>query len=407
MSDRPPIGLFGAYGIELEYMIVDGETLDVRPIADRLLGPEGDLPRGPITWSNELALHVIELKNTEPAPSLAGLAVLFQDNVREVNRRLAADGARLLPTGMHPWMVPTREFKTWPHENGEVYAAFDRIFDAKGHGWSNLQSVHLNLPFAGDEEFGRLHAAVRLVLPILPALAASSPAREGSLTGVMDTRLEVYRHNADRVPSVVGSLVPERVRSRAEYEAKVLNPIYRDLEPLDPDGILCHEWVNARGAIARFDRDTIEVRVLDVQECPAADLAIAGATASVVRALTEEDTPRGWEWSEADLFRVFERTVQLGDAASIEHPEYLALFDYPERSATALDLWRHLIERVVARDPAYPEWKPLLDVFAREGCLARRIVAALGEDPGPGAFRGVYERLARCLESGQSFTRRP
>ena len=407
MSQRHPIGLFGAYGIELEYMIVDSTSLDVRPIADRLLGPEGDLAHGPITWSNELALHVIELKNTEPAPSLAGLGALFQDNVREVNRRLAGVGARLLPTGMHPWMVPEHEFKTWPHENSEVYAAFDRIFNAKGHGWSNLQSVHLNLPFAGDEEFGRLHAAVRLVLPILPALAASSPARDGSLTGFMDTRLEVYRHNADRVPAVVGSLVPERVYSQADYERQVLGRIYRDLEPFDPDGILRHEWVNARGAIARFDRGTIEVRVLDVQECPGADLAIAGATASVVRALTHQDSPRGEEWSEDDLARVFESAVRLGDATPIGDPEYLALFDYPGREATALDLWRHLIERVVALDPAYPEWKPFLDVLLREGCLARRIVTTLGDDPLPVTFLGVYERLAHCLESGHSFTSRP
>src|SRR4029079_12645002 len=34
---RAPIAAFDAYGIELEYMIVDRESLAVRPIADRLL----------------------------------------------------------------------------------------------------------------------------------------------------------------------------------------------------------------------------------------------------------------------------------------------------------------------------------------------------------------------------------
>ena len=33
--------------------------------------------------------------------------------------------------------------------------------------------------------------------------------------------------------------------------------------------------MNSRGAIARFDRNAIEIRVIDVQECPKADLAIA------------------------------------------------------------------------------------------------------------------------------------
>ena len=47
-----------------------------------------------------------------------------------------------------------------------------------------------------------------------------------------------------------------------------------DIAPLDPDGTLQHEWLNSRGAIARFDRNAIEIRVLDIQECPVADLAI-------------------------------------------------------------------------------------------------------------------------------------
>lgn len=51
--------LFQAYGIELEYMIVDRDTLDVRPIADELLKQEagsytGDFQNGMITWSNDI-----------------------------------------------------------------------------------------------------------------------------------------------------------------------------------------------------------------------------------------------------------------------------------------------------------------------------------------------------------------
>ena len=43
--------------------------------------------------------------------------------------------------------------------------------------------MHVNLPFADDAQFARLHAAIRLVLPLLPALAASSPIAEGSVIG--------------------------------------------------------------------------------------------------------------------------------------------------------------------------------------------------------------------------------
>src|SRR5678809_520166 len=90
-------------------------------------------------------------------------------------------------------MNPERETRLWPHEDNEIYEAFDRVFGCTGHGWSNLQCTHLNLPFAGDAEFARLHAAIRLVLPIIPALAASSPILDSRLTGLMDTRLHCYR----------------------------------------------------------------------------------------------------------------------------------------------------------------------------------------------------------------------
>ena len=41
---REPLGLFEAFGIELEYMIVDGTSLAVRPIADRLLAGTSGRP---------------------------------------------------------------------------------------------------------------------------------------------------------------------------------------------------------------------------------------------------------------------------------------------------------------------------------------------------------------------------
>jgi len=47
-------------------------------------------------------------------------------------------------------MDPNREMVIWPHDYSVVYEAFNRIFDCRGHGWANLQAVHLNLPFADD-----------------------------------------------------------------------------------------------------------------------------------------------------------------------------------------------------------------------------------------------------------------
>jgi len=129
------------------------------------------------------------------------------------------------------------------------------------------------LPFADDDEFARLHAAVRLVLPLIPALAASSPFADGQRMPFLDYRLEAYRCNAERVPAITGAVIPDNVYGRADYQAGVLEPMYRDIAADDPERVLQHEWLNARGAIARFDRNAIEIRLCDTQECPRADLA--------------------------------------------------------------------------------------------------------------------------------------
>src|SRR5690606_34764896 len=92
--------------------------------------------------------------------------------------------------------------------------------------------------------------------------------------------------NARRIPSISGLVIPEPVYTRADYERVILARAYADIAPHDPEGILQYEWLNARGAIARFDRQTIEIRVLDIQECPQADLAICAAIVQVLRALT-------------------------------------------------------------------------------------------------------------------------
>src|SRR5690606_38442908 len=147
---------------------------------------------------------------------------------------LESDGLRLMPTAMHPWMDPG-EVRLWPHGTRVIYETFDRIFSCKGHGWANLQSAHLNLPFAGDEEFRRLHAAIRLLLSVLQGLAASSPAVGGLLTGIADNRLVAYRGNCARIPSITEHVVPDTIRSIDEYHEHVLERIYADLAPHDPE----------------------------------------------------------------------------------------------------------------------------------------------------------------------------
>lgn len=412
MSDAR-YGMFERFGFELELMIADAQSLNVRPIADRLLlGPDGEpqseIEAGPLVWSNELVLHVLEMKTGEPAPSLHGLADVFQASVRDANARLAQHGARLLPGGMHPTMDPATEMRLWPHEYGAVYETFNRIFDCRGHGWSNLQSTHLNLPFRDDDEFGRLHAAIRVLLPLMPALAAASPVYDGRSAPVLDARMHVYKNNAARVPSVSGYVVPEPAGTEGEYRDRILSRIYDDLAPLDPDGVLRHEWVNARGAIARFDRGTIEIRVLDGQECPLADFAIAGAIASAVRMLAEEETAsaRAMDAQPTEfLAAMLDRTIEQGEAAVIEGRAYLELFGWRRGgSCRARELWSHLVERGLEDGPDQPRWEHALETILFQGCLARRILRRLGPAPTSLDILTTWHGLAACLEQGALLT---
>ncbi len=413
-TPRQALHLFEAFGVELEYMIVRAGTLDVMPACDEVIRAAAgsyvsDYEAGEITWSNELALHVVELKTTDPARAIDPLVEPFTGQVRAINAILEPMGGRLMPGAMHPWMDPHAEMRLWPHEYSPTYEAFDRIFSCRGHGWANLQSTHLNLPFFGDEEFGRLHAAIRLVLPILPALAASSPVVEGRVTGVLDNRLEAYRRNAQRIPSISGEVIPEAVFTRAAYEHEILERLYADIAPHDPEGVLQHEWLNARGAIARFDRDAIEIRVLDVQETVAADLAVIRAVVAVVRALCEQrwcDTRTQMTWPIAPLADLFVRTVKEAENTLIADPSYLEMFGLGGTPrCTAGDLWRHLAESLLLNsDRLSPDLSSALRTILDRGTLAARLARALGSDPDRANLVRVYRRLCECLEQGEMFS---
>lgn len=400
-----PLGWFEGFGIELEWMVVDEQSLAVRPIVDEVLhalagAPAMDVELGPVAWSNELARHVIEQKTNGPARDLGVAARDLQRAVDELRPLLAERGTRLLPTGMHPLMDPSREFRLWPTDEEGIYRTFDRIFDCRGHGWSNLQSMHINLPFAGDEQFARLHDAVRTLLPVLPALSASSPLVEGRVCPNLDERLAVYRGNAKKVPSVSGSVVPERAQSRAEYEAVILERIYRDLAPHDPDGVLRYEWVNARGAIARFDRNAIEIRVLDVQECVSANLALAHGIVEVLRYFVLGEG-LAFTGPLESLSATLDRVIEAADHAFIDDPEYLRVLGLDE-AMSAASVWQRLFSRVpeTRRDP---ELWPMLERQLALGCLGRRILTALDGSTDAADITRVYRALAKCLDRDELF----
>lgn len=408
MQQTPRIHLFQGYGIELEYMLVDRDSLKVRPITDELIkhvtgAYQSDYENGIVTWSNELVLHVVELKSTKPESNLSALENAFATNVRRINTILASSNAMLMPTAAHPFMDPMTETRLWPHDNNEVYDVYNRIFDCRGHGWSNLQSTHLNLPFYDDEEFAKLHAAVRIVLPLLPALCASSPILDGNLTGMLDTRLKYYKTNQSKIPSITGRVIPEAVFSKRNYLNTIYEKIKADIAPHDPDNVLNPIWVNSRGAIPRFDRGSIEIRIMDIQECPSADIAIVSLVIETIKALVNEkfiDFENQTKWKTDVLAQLLDKIIVKGQEVIIEDREFLEVFGLSLGRASVGDVWYHIVDRLVrSGNAAVATGRREIDTILREGALGQRIVSAVGRE----SMESVYRRLCDCLDQNRMF----
>jgi glutamate---cysteine ligase / carboxylate-amine ligase len=411
INKNKPLHLFEGFGVELEYIIVNRDSLDIMPISDRVLRNSSDeivneLVLDGVAWSNELALHVIEIKTAGPAKDLSTVGFELQKHVEQIDALLKPFDARLMPGAAHPWMDPFSSVELWPHEYNPIYEAYNRIFDCSGHGWSNVQSTHLNLPFYGEQEFEKLHAALRLVLPLIPAMAASSPIADSERKPFLDFRMEMYRTNAIKIPSITGLIIPEAIFSKEKYQKEVLDRMYREIAPHDPEKILQEEWLNSRGLMPRWDRNSIEVRVMDVQECPTIDLAILEWVVAVTKIFIFEDLyPLELQknWHEDELYPVLLSTIQHGEKAMITDQKYLNIFGLSTPSISAGNLCEHIFREVIPPNSYPSETSEILELIFEEGPLARRILNSLPQTIQRNDLVNTYHRLCECLKYGKPF----
>lgn len=400
--------LFEVFGIELEYMLVNSRTLKVNPVVDKLLTRKNgsltsDVENGKIEWSNELVAHVVEMKTNGPTADLETLDELFAENVVEMNRLLKEFDTELLPTAAHPLMHPESEMQLWQHNYSKIYALYNRIFDCRGHGWSNVQSMHINLPFSGDAEFERLHAAVRILLPVIPALSASSPVFEGKFTGYKDARMHVYKTNQKEIPQMTGKVIPEQFFSKKDYTKGIFEPINKAIGPHDTEKILDHHFLNSRGAIARFDRGAIEIRVIDIQECPKADVAIAVLIIEALKLLVSEELVSLEDqknWHENDLFEIFNKVIVDAESTEVENVEFADIFDL-QPGVTVNEIWKKIYSLVKTNISV--KHQKSLEFLLENGSLSSRIMKALGKDPSEKEILKVYRELAACLAENRMF----
>jgi gamma-glutamyl:cysteine ligase YbdK (ATP-grasp superfamily) len=303
--------------------------------------------------------------------------------------------ANLLGTGMHP-LLKLEETGIWPHHHKRIYEEYGRVFNLKQHGWLNIQSFHLNLPYQKESNGILQHNLLANICPYLPAVAASSPTYEGSLHEKVDNRLAFYKVNQREVPSVSGDIVPEYVSSFDDYHKNIIGRYSLDLAKAGAAKTILHkEWVNSRGVIIRFDRKALEVRVMDEQECIKSDVALSCFVRAALRGLLlgePEFLPH------QTLVDDFNAVLADGLNAKVQNPH----------GATARQVCQHLFDVAWANaDKEEKRYLPLIQKRIENGCLSdlirRDVIKKAARKDFKEAIVEVYSKFIRCLATNQPY----
>jgi gamma-glutamyl:cysteine ligase YbdK (ATP-grasp superfamily) len=341
-------------GPEHEFSIVD-EYLHPLPVVDQLIKRLCGRIKNSVAMSGyalgkELQAHVAELKAEKPFTSPQIFEETMHRAVLEISEVVEGFGAMLLGLGMHP-TLRLNEAKVWSHRDRSIYEAFDQIFGLKQHGWLNIQSFQLNLPYLNEDEAVRLYNTVASILPYLPAISASSPIYESKFGEYIDNRLHFYEINQENIPSITGDIKPEPIDSFEMYHDLTIRRYSKDLEAAGaPNYLLNKEWINSRGAILRFDRRALEIRIMDEQECIKSDVALSCFIRSLLRGLM-------WEEKNVSLHSLLVKDLQAvirdGLNAKVSHPS----------SSTARGVCHHFYE--VAYNNSSKEERSYLPVIKK------------------------------------------
>ncbi|MGE0709849.1 MAG: glutamate-cysteine ligase family protein [Planctomycetota bacterium] len=403
---EPPYAPFEVCGIELEYPVVDRDLNVVHKVEDALAALAGrrtsDVELGVLGVCNEIADHVLELRNDEPLKSLVELERVLHEGVRRLSELLAERfQARLLPTGMHPWFDPRRA-RLWTRSGRRIYGTYERLFDTRTHGWVNVQASHVNLPLGAEPDAVALLNGCGFLVPYLPAIAASSPLVEGELGEAVDNRVAYLLTHQERIPETLGDLVPEFIDSLHGYRRDVLRPMYKALDRFPGASALRREFLNARGAVIKASRASLEVRILDVQECVHMDVALGAFVRWTLAALSEELKSGSLALPDhGRLVEDLQATVAKGSEARVWAPFAAAQRDEEGKVPVRAVLRDFLARARTTCPPAERHYLDRVETTIEEGSLSERIAAALprgaDEDAFTEAARRIYIQLADCL----------
>jgi gamma-glutamyl:cysteine ligase YbdK (ATP-grasp superfamily) len=347
------------------------------------------------TFGKELQMHVMELKANAPFKSPVEFEETMQNAVLTLSQIVEKYGAKLLGTGMHP-LLKLRDTTIWSHYHRKIYSEFARIFNLNQHGWLNIQSFHLNLPYQKEADGIQTHNLLANLCAYLPAITASSPIYESKAGPDRDNRLQFYKLNQKEIPSITADVVPEYATSFSRYKNDVIVKYSEDLAKAGAEKtILWREWINSRGVIFRFDRSALEVRVMDEQECIKSDVALSCFIRAALRGLVA----RKAELLPHDrLVHDFNAVVREGLKAEVSNP----------KGKTAKQVCRSYLD--IAQEYADVDEKKYLwlvekrlETGSLSDVILDRVLRRAEKTSFHEAIVNVYSTLIKCLSNNEPY----
>ncbi len=248
-------------GIEEELMILDAESLDLVNAVESLLADTDSEQVKP-----ELLESVLEIA-TSPQPNVTEAGNELRALRREVAAKAAARGLAIGSAGTHPFalwenqrIVQRERYRGLVSDLGFV-ARQELLFG---------QHVHVGL----DDREKAIHVAngMRVHVPVLLALSASSPFWRGDATGLASTRTPIFR----AFPRVG---IPPTYADWADYEASIAFMV--------DSGVIedyTYLWYDVR---PHPNLGTVEIRAMDAQTSVEHTLGFAALIQAMVKELAE------------------------------------------------------------------------------------------------------------------------
>jgi carboxylate-amine ligase len=351
-------------GIEEELMIVDGETLELSNAIEQLLEDSADGEIKPELMESVLEISTNPCANTQEAG----------EQLRSLRRRVCSTaknkGLAIGSAGTHP-------FAMWEDQRIVRRPRYHDLVDALRFVARQELIFGMHVHVGVDDAEKAIHIAngMRVHVPVLLALSANSPFWRADATGLMSTRMPIFR----AFPRVG---IPPAYKDWADYEQRIGFMIDSGVME-DPTYL----WYDVRPH-PKFG--TVEVRACDSQTRVEHTVGLAALIQAMVKELAEHFD------SGAELSEYPWEMIDENKWLAARHGLDGELVDLPaERRVATKELARRLLDRLRehAQDlGSVDDLDAVEDLLAR-GTGARRQLVVYE------ANRDFHEVMAEIVEA--------